>query len=70
MIILYIVLGLVVCAGIGKIAAHSSDKSVQVYGSPFRPNRRTGRSSIATIDPEENPRAMNDGTDYGYKEFD
>jgi hypothetical protein len=68
MFFVYIILFFVVAATIGKLINRRSDAA----------NKRTaGRGSLNGFrfsrlfaDPEENPRPVDDGTDYGYREFD
>lgn len=68
MVYVYIVIVLILIPVIGKIVNRRSDRFNQQtarWGSmkPFRFTR-------SSVDPEENPRVVDDGTQYGYKEFD
>lgn len=68
MVVVYIILFFLVAAVIGKLVARRSDAA-------YRRSARWGsmssfRFSRFAVDPEENPRPVDDGTDYGYKEFD
>jgi hypothetical protein len=65
-IFVYIVLGVVACAFVGRLLTGRRD---QTAGSS-RSNGRLWPWSNAMVDPVENPRAVDDGTDYGYREFD
>jgi hypothetical protein len=70
MIFLYIAAFLVACALAGKLVTRSRDDNAKRFGSGFPRNQRPWRSSRAFADPVENPRMVDDGTDFGYKEFD
>jgi hypothetical protein len=68
MVFVYILLFIIVVPVIGKLVNRRSDATYQRtarWGSmgSFRFNR-------FHADPEENPRPVDDGTHYGYKEFD
>jgi hypothetical protein len=68
MVFVYILLFIIVVPVIGKRVSRRSDAAYQrsaKWGSmkPFRFSR-------FNVDPEENPRPVDDGTQYGYKEFD
>lgn len=68
MIYVYIVIVLILIPVIGKIVNRRNDRFNQQtarWGSmkPFQFTR-------SSVDPEENPRVVDDGTQYGYKEFD
>jgi hypothetical protein len=68
MIVVYIVLFLLVVTAVGKLVTRRSDAAYTQsakWGS-----MKSFRFSRFTVDPEENPRPVDDGTDYGYKEFD
>jgi hypothetical protein len=68
MIFVYIILFIVGAGVIGKLVNRRGDaaytRSAQ-WGS-----MKSFRFSRFAVDPEENPRPVDDGTDYGYKEFD
>jgi hypothetical protein len=66
-IALYIVLFLIACAVVGKLITRSRDHNNTRFGSGFPLDQRPTRSMV---DPVENPRMVDDGTDFGYKEFD
>jgi hypothetical protein len=68
-IILIIVVFGVACGVLGKIVNRSSDRRNKLYGQGS-PQGRMWRTSLAVPDPVENPRGLDDGTDFGYKEFD
>jgi hypothetical protein len=62
MIVLYIVVSLGACALVGKLLTRSRDTNNERFGH--------GTTSSWGPDPVENPRMVDDGTDFGYKEFD
>lgn len=71
MIVLYIVAAVVVCAVIGKLLTRFRDKTARSFAQGFPRNQRPwARNADALLDPVENPRIVDDGTDFGYKEFD
>lgn len=70
MIILYIVGFIVACALVGKLVTRSRDDSAKRFGGGFPRSQRPWQNSHAETDPVENPRMVDDGTDFGYKEFD
>jgi hypothetical protein len=70
MIFLYIVLFFVACAVVGKWLSRSRDQNAKRFGTGFPRNQRPWGPSRAVADPVENPRMVDDGTDFGYKEFD
>ena len=70
MIFLYIALGVVACAGVGKIATRSSDRNYKRWGQASGGDRRLVKPLPFVVDPVENPRNVDDGTEFGYKEFD
>jgi hypothetical protein len=68
MVFIYIFSFFVVVTVIGKLVNRRGDQAYQrtaKWGSmkPFGFSR-------FSVDPEENPRPVDDGTQYGYKEFD
>jgi hypothetical protein len=68
MVFVYILLFLVVVTAVGKLVNRRGDAAYQrsaKWGSMA--NFRFSRFSV---DGEENPRPVDDGTQYGYKEFD
>ena len=67
--ILVIVLFLVGCAGVGKLVNRASDRNIKLFG-PASGRGRQWRTSHAVADPVENTRGLDDGTDFGYQEFD
>jgi hypothetical protein len=69
-IILYIALFLVACAVIGKFANRGFDRSAKMTDELDGGTRQNLRPSPTILDTEENPRNLDDGTDFGYKEFD
>jgi hypothetical protein len=69
-IVLYIVLGLVACAVIGKLANRGFDRNQQTTNELDDGTRQRLRPGPAVLDTEENPRNLDDGTSFGYKEFD
>jgi hypothetical protein len=70
MIILYIVLFFVACGVIGKLLNRSGDQNAKRFGAGFPRGQRPWGTSRADVDPVENPRMVDDGTDFGYREFD
>ncbi len=66
MIFVYIILGVFVCACVGKLLTGRRDQ----IAVSSRSNGRLWSKSNAVVDPIENPRAVDDGTDHGYREFD
>jgi hypothetical protein len=67
-IFVYIILFLLVVTAVGKLVTRRSDAAftrTAKWGS-----MTSFRFSRFAADPEENPRPVDDGTDYGYKEFD
>ena len=70
MIFLYIAAFVVACALVGKLITRSRDNNAKRFGSGFPRNQRPWITSRAHADPVENPRRVDDGTDFGYKEFD
>jgi hypothetical protein len=69
-IFLYIVLGAFACAVLGKLMTRGSDRSQQMTNELDGGTRRRLRPSTTILDTEENPRNLDDGTSFGYKEFD
>jgi hypothetical protein len=68
MIVVYIILFFLVVTAVGKLVSRRSDAAYSrtaKWGS-----MSSFRFSRFAVDPEENPRPVDDGTDYGYKEFD
>jgi len=68
MIFVYLLLFVIVVPVIGKLVNRRSDAASQRtarWGSMAR-----FRFSRFQVDPEENPRPVDDDTQYGYKEFD
>lgn len=70
MIFLYIVLFVFACAVIGKLANRGFDRSANMTNELDGGTRQNLRPSPAILDTEENPRNLDDGTSFGYKEFD
>lgn len=71
MIILYVALFIVACALIGKLLTKARDKNAKSLGGGFPNSQRPWpRNANAAVDPVENPRMVDDGTEFGYKEFD
>jgi hypothetical protein len=70
MIILYIVAFIVACALVGKLVTRSRDNNTKRFGGGFPRGQRPWQHSPDEVDPVENPRMVDDGTDFGYKEFD
>jgi hypothetical protein len=68
-ILLAILVFLVACGIIGKLVTRAGDRNNKSFGSASRLGR-LWRRSLAVPDPVENPRGLDDGTDFGYKEFD
>jgi hypothetical protein len=67
-IIVYIILFVVGAGVVGKLVNRRGD---QVYSQTARWGSMKGfRFSRTSVDPEENPRPVDDGSSYGYKEFD
>jgi hypothetical protein len=68
MVYVYILIVVIALPIIGKLVTRRSDgaytRSAQ-WGS-----MKGFKFSRFSVDPEENPRPVGDGTDYGYKEFD
>jgi hypothetical protein len=69
-IFLYIFLGLVAVTLIGKLVTRSNDKRRNGIGPAFSMNQRIMGINPGLTDPIENPRQVDDGTNYGYREFD
>jgi len=68
MVFVYIILFFIVAAVIGKLVNRRSDaayKRTARWGS-----MKSFRFSRFNVDSEENPRPVDDGTQYGYNEFD
>jgi Na+-transporting methylmalonyl-CoA/oxaloacetate decarboxylase gamma subunit len=68
MVFVYVLLFVIVVPVIGKLVNRRSDAA-------YKRTARWGsmahfRFSRFHVDPEENPRPVDDGTQYGYKEFD
>jgi hypothetical protein len=70
MIFVYIVLGVFACAILGKLMTRRSDTNQSITNELDDGTRRRLRPSPAVLDTEENPRNLDDGTSFGYKEFD
>jgi hypothetical protein len=70
MIILYIAVFVVACGFVGKLVARSSDRNAQRFRDQMPRGQRSWTNSLADLDPVENPRSVDDGTEFGYKEFD
>ncbi len=70
MIILYIFLFFVGCTFIGWIINRSSDKNPKSFATKLSMNHRLFGINQPIIDPVENPRRVDDGTEFGYREFD
>jgi hypothetical protein len=69
MIARYIVLFLVACAIVGKLLTRSRDQNNKRFDSGSPLNQRPWTRAGSMVDPVENPRVVDDGTDFGYKEF-
>ena len=69
MIVFYLVLFLVACAVVGKLLTRSRDANAQRFAKGFS-RQRPWTNSPSVVDPVENPRTVDDGTDFGYREFD
>jgi hypothetical protein len=68
MVFVYIILFVVVAAALGKLVNRRGDgayRRTATFGS-----MTSFRFSRFGVDPEENTRPVDDGTEYGYKEFD
>ncbi len=68
MVYLYVLVVLLAVPGVGVLVNRRSDRA-------YRDRTRWGsmkpfRFSRFAVDPEENPRPVDDGTQFGYKEFD
>jgi hypothetical protein len=70
MVFVYIVLGVFACAVLGKLMNRRSDTNQQITNELDDGTRRRLRPGPAVLDTEENPRNLDDGTSFGYKEFD
>jgi hypothetical protein len=70
MVFLYIALFLVACVVIGKLANRGFDRSAQMTNELDGGTRQNLRPGPTVLDTEENPRNVDDGTSFGYKEFD
>lgn len=68
MIFVYILLFIIAVPIIGKLINRQGDAAYKRTAS--RGSMSAFRFSRSHVDPEENPRAVDDGTEYGYKEFD
>jgi hypothetical protein len=69
-IFLYIVLGVFACAVLGKLMTRRRDTGQQITNELDDGTRRRLSPSATLLDTEENPRNLDDGTSFGYKEFD
>jgi hypothetical protein len=69
-IVLYVALFLAACAIVGKLLTRSSDQNAKRFGAGFPRKQRPWSTSRGDLDPVENPRMVDDGTNFGYKEFD
>jgi hypothetical protein len=69
-IFLYIVLGVAACAVLGKLMSRRTATSQQITNELDDGTRRRLRPSPAFLDTEENPRNLDDGTSFGYREGD
>jgi hypothetical protein len=68
MIFVYILLVVILVPVIGKLVNRRNDAA---YKRTAKWGSMSGfRFSRFSVDPEENPRPVDDGTQYGYKEFD
>jgi hypothetical protein len=69
-IVLYIVLFLVGCVALGKFINGRSDRAVSMTNELDGGTRRRLKPMTTIVDTEENPRNLDDGTSFGYEEFD
>ena len=70
MIILVIVLIGLACGVAGKLVNRSRDRGQQRWNEQSGGDRRLIDPVPGVLDPVENPRNVDDGTDFGYREFD
>jgi hypothetical protein len=68
--ILVIVLFGLACGVVGKLVNRSSDRRQQRWNAQSGGDRRLIVPLPSVVDPVENPRNVDDGTDFGYREFD
>jgi hypothetical protein len=69
-IVLYIALFLVGCVALGKLINRRSDHAQSMKNELDGGTRRRLEPTSTIADTEENPRNLDDGTSFGYKEFD
>ena len=68
MVFVYIPLFFVVVTAVGKLVNRRGDAAYQ--RTARWESMKSFRFSRSSVDGEENPRPVDDGTEYGYKEFD